>query len=417
VGCDRTRCPTPPSHTTHGRSLLREWQYYIARTHSLRSVFLSIKGVYYRANVRGVDITWLEPWRFSQAIPKDVDYRVMQTFLDLYETTVRFVMYKLYHNIGLAYPPALRIDEEDAGGFLTALQPAPAVTGAGVSSEPRSHTTATSGKLAVTEAEATIRIATLRDRLKTLAAASVTQPVPAAPPIITAASVAGAPAPAGTPATAGGGAPGKKRPAPGTKPGGSKGGLLRPPPARDADAVFAFLDADPAAAGGSADVMEGLAAFEDSPEALAARTAAAKLAQFQALFRGMVVFINREVRAACSWVGVRGGMMRRCAPLRAGPARGVRVPGVHLQRSCGMGGPYVTLPAQRPPHHASHCGQAQTSRCRRSWWSQRVGHAATRVGAAAVVRRLRQRPHAAAGGQVRPWRHPPGETHHRVDVG
>ena len=94
--------------TQTAKRLVMEWQHYVARTRSLRKVFFSIKGVYFQADVKGIPVTWLQPWNFAQTIPSDVDYRVMSTFLDLYDTLLKFVLYKLYHNIGLAYPPKIR---------------------------------------------------------------------------------------------------------------------------------------------------------------------------------------------------------------------------------------------------------------------------------------------------------------------
>lgn len=38
-------------------------------------------------------------------LPTDVDYRVMLTFLQFYESVLKFVNFKLYHDIGLHYPP------------------------------------------------------------------------------------------------------------------------------------------------------------------------------------------------------------------------------------------------------------------------------------------------------------------------
>ncbi len=46
-------------------------------------------------------MTWLVPHGLAQVLPPDVDYRVMLTFLDFYTTLLRFVMFKLYHGLGL----------------------------------------------------------------------------------------------------------------------------------------------------------------------------------------------------------------------------------------------------------------------------------------------------------------------------
>ena len=48
--------------------LAAEWQLYILHSHSLRKVFLSIKGVYYQAEVMGQNVTWLVPYQFTQNV-------------------------------------------------------------------------------------------------------------------------------------------------------------------------------------------------------------------------------------------------------------------------------------------------------------------------------------------------------------
>jgi pescadillo len=50
-------------------------------------------------------------------IPVDVDVRVMLTFLELYQTLLGFVLFKLYTDAGLVYPPPLdnQKDDEAAG--------------------------------------------------------------------------------------------------------------------------------------------------------------------------------------------------------------------------------------------------------------------------------------------------------------
>lgn len=100
--------PVKPEHTSLAKRLVREWQYFITRSHSLRKVFFSIKGTFYQVDVKGQQVTWLQPWPFSQALPSDVDYKVMLTFLELSSVLLRFVMFKLYHDIGLSYPPKIK---------------------------------------------------------------------------------------------------------------------------------------------------------------------------------------------------------------------------------------------------------------------------------------------------------------------
>jgi hypothetical protein len=135
-------------------------------------VFLSVKGVYLQAEVQGQTINWLVPWKFSQQLPRDVDYRVMLTFLEFHEVCaqmppaycllpaatvccyslllssvlyrcpsrhlsnslisaqstvslqvlMKFVLFKLYHTIGLTYPPVIKAETAAKGGLLSAVQ-------------------------------------------------------------------------------------------------------------------------------------------------------------------------------------------------------------------------------------------------------------------------------------------------------
>ncbi|XP_029998992.1 pescadillo [Sphaeramia orbicularis] len=89
------------------RRLTVEWMNYVIASRSLKKVFLSIKGIYYQAEVMGQLITWLVPYQFSHDHPTDVDYRVMATFTELYTTLLGFVNFRLYHSLNLVYPPKM----------------------------------------------------------------------------------------------------------------------------------------------------------------------------------------------------------------------------------------------------------------------------------------------------------------------
>ncbi|TIA72544.1 hypothetical protein E3P92_02210 [Wallemia ichthyophaga] len=101
--------------------LSAQWQLYVMRTKSLRKIFLSIKGVYFEAEVEGRPIRWLVPYMFTQHIPEDVDFRILMTFLELYQTLTGFVFYKLYNDINLVYPPPLDIDKDGTGAGIGAF--------------------------------------------------------------------------------------------------------------------------------------------------------------------------------------------------------------------------------------------------------------------------------------------------------
>ncbi|GAA5937653.1 hypothetical protein JCM1841_000244 [Sporobolomyces salmonicolor] len=107
----------PASVIANCARLAAEWQLYVMRTKSLRKVFLSIKGIYFQAEVQGQTVTWLVPYMFTQHIPSDLDYRIMLTFLELYQTLLGFVFFKLYTDNNLVYPPKLDdvLDENGAG--------------------------------------------------------------------------------------------------------------------------------------------------------------------------------------------------------------------------------------------------------------------------------------------------------------
>lgn len=105
------------------QELVRHWQFYVARSKSLRKVFVSVKGIYCQSDVMGEEITWLAPHSFTQKMPKDVDFRVMITFLDFYEVFLRFVLFKLYTLLGLSYPPKVDPKLLDGGSYLLAIKP------------------------------------------------------------------------------------------------------------------------------------------------------------------------------------------------------------------------------------------------------------------------------------------------------
>ncbi|KAF1389108.1 hypothetical protein PFLUV_G00070030 [Perca fluviatilis] len=94
------------------RRLTVEWMNYVIASRALKKVFISIKGIYYQAEVMGQLITWLVPYQFSHDHPTDVDYRVMATFTEFYTTLLGFINFRLYHSLNLLYPPKLDVKAE-----------------------------------------------------------------------------------------------------------------------------------------------------------------------------------------------------------------------------------------------------------------------------------------------------------------
>ncbi|KAG5960899.1 mRNA-binding ribosome synthesis protein nop7 [Claviceps arundinis] len=85
--------------------LCLEFQHYLIVSKSVTKSFLSIKGIYYEANIHGEQVLWLVPYKFNQRIVGDVDFRIMGTFVEFYMTHLSFVNYRLYASVGLKYPP------------------------------------------------------------------------------------------------------------------------------------------------------------------------------------------------------------------------------------------------------------------------------------------------------------------------
>jgi pescadillo protein len=94
----------------------------VIRAKALRKSFLSIKGIYYSAEIQGQDILWLVPYKFAQNVPVDVDFRIMHTFVEFYTTLLGFVMFKLYTNEGLVYPPKFDKEADAKGAGLRAFK-------------------------------------------------------------------------------------------------------------------------------------------------------------------------------------------------------------------------------------------------------------------------------------------------------
>ncbi|KAH6672258.1 Pescadillo N-terminus-domain-containing protein [Halenospora varia] len=101
--------------------LCLEFEHYLIVSHSLRKSFLSIKGIYYQATIQGQDVLWLVPYRFNQRVTGDVDFRIMGTFVEFYQTLLGFVNFKLYTSVGLVYPPKFDKSKDDLGAELGAF--------------------------------------------------------------------------------------------------------------------------------------------------------------------------------------------------------------------------------------------------------------------------------------------------------
>jgi pescadillo protein len=94
------------------KSLAAAWGAYCSTAGCITKSFISVKGVYLEATIRGTEVRWVVPHSFTQFMPEDVDYKVMATFFEFYETLLNFVLFKLHSDLGVRYP----LPEIDNGG-------------------------------------------------------------------------------------------------------------------------------------------------------------------------------------------------------------------------------------------------------------------------------------------------------------
>lgn len=99
---------------TKAKLLAAAWGAYCSTSSCITKSFISVKGVYLEASVHGTEIRWVVPHSFTQFMPEDVDYKVMATFFEFYETLLNFVLFKLYHtDMGVRYPlPEIEAGDE-----------------------------------------------------------------------------------------------------------------------------------------------------------------------------------------------------------------------------------------------------------------------------------------------------------------
>jgi len=112
----------PAEAIAEATRLYQEFQLYVIRAKALRKVFASIKGYYFQAEICGHMVTWLAPHQFAQDLPPEVDFRVMLTFLDFYRSMVKFCNFKLYADLGLAYPPKRIMEKDESSAEVAALE-------------------------------------------------------------------------------------------------------------------------------------------------------------------------------------------------------------------------------------------------------------------------------------------------------
>uniref|UniRef100_A0A182J5W8 Pescadillo homolog n=1 Tax=Anopheles atroparvus TaxID=41427 RepID=A0A182J5W8_ANOAO len=106
------------------RRLTVEFMHYVIVAQALRKVFISIKGYYFQAEIKGQTVTWIVPHYFPHQSHRGemVDFNIMRSFADFFVVMAGFINFRLYHSVNLVYPPQFShtldsdetIDSEDA---------------------------------------------------------------------------------------------------------------------------------------------------------------------------------------------------------------------------------------------------------------------------------------------------------------
>lgn len=99
----------PRDQTAMCRRLSVEFMHYVISSQALREVFVSIKGYYFQAEIKGEKVTWIVPhyYPFEKQPKEQVDFKVMSIFVEFYNVMLGFVNFRLFHGLNLIYPPQL----------------------------------------------------------------------------------------------------------------------------------------------------------------------------------------------------------------------------------------------------------------------------------------------------------------------
>lgn len=100
------------------RRLTIEFMHFVIQSKALRKVFVSIKGYYFQAEIKGELVTWIVPhyYPYQPQEKSEVDFRIMAIFVEFYTIMSGFVNFRLYHSLNLSYPPqfSVSLDSEQS---------------------------------------------------------------------------------------------------------------------------------------------------------------------------------------------------------------------------------------------------------------------------------------------------------------
>lgn len=93
------------------RRLSIEFMHYVINAKALRKVFVSIKGYYFQAEIKGELVTWIVPhyYPYQPQAKSEVDFRIMAVFVEFYTIMCGFTNFRLFHSLNLQYPPQFNV--------------------------------------------------------------------------------------------------------------------------------------------------------------------------------------------------------------------------------------------------------------------------------------------------------------------
>lgn len=77
------------------KAVLADWNEFVSKAQVLAKGFISIKGYYYEALVKGERVRWLCPHEYAHKFPSGIQQYILITFLEFYLEMMRFVTFKL----------------------------------------------------------------------------------------------------------------------------------------------------------------------------------------------------------------------------------------------------------------------------------------------------------------------------------
>lgn len=103
-----------PQKVEINSKLILAFKTFVQQERLLEKVFLSVKGIYFQCRINGYPVIWTEPYPFAQTLPFDVDYKVVLSFLEFNQVFLKFVLFKLFKNRGLVFPPLFLAEPESS---------------------------------------------------------------------------------------------------------------------------------------------------------------------------------------------------------------------------------------------------------------------------------------------------------------